>query len=398
MKNYLIKKYIMIRIHRKEDCTGCWACVNICPMDCIEMETDSEGFWYPAVDYNRCDKCGLCIKACPILNKSEAQNESLAYACINKDRDIREESSSGGAFSAIGKYVIEQNGVVFGACFDGEYNVFHDCVDTVDDLKKIRGSKYVQSVIGGSFKKVKKYLQEDKLVLFSGTPCQVSGLTLYLQHKYDNLITQDIICHGVPSPKAWRKYLETFSSKEKIKAVSFRSKDYGWDKFSMKIDTDGGRYIKDLSRDCFLQAFLRNVCLRPACHKCRFKTLNRQSDITLGDFWGIEKLIPEMHDNKGISLVFANTNRGRKILEDLDVALLLRVVNIHQALKYNPPATKSVPPNPKRDLFFRDLERLNFEKLVKKYASDSIFVTLKRFSKRVLSKTKKIITRRAGKI
>ena len=188
----------MINIIKKQNCCGCYACYNICSQKCINMQSDAEGFWYPLVDTKQCTDCGLCEKVCPILNKIIVENHPVAYACINKDSKIRELSSSGGLFTIIAEKVIANNGVAFGAGFDGEFNVVHSCTNRMDGLANFRGSKYVQSCIGDTYKQVKDFLRQGRQVLFSGTPCQIAGLRSYLGKDYDNLICLDIVCHGVP--------------------------------------------------------------------------------------------------------------------------------------------------------------------------------------------------------
>jgi len=190
----------MIRIEDKQICTGCYACLNICPEQCVSMNNDNEGFWYPVVDNERCIDCGLCVKVCPIINRVEYENKPITYACINNREDIRLESSSGGIFTLIAEQIIACGGIVFGARFDDNFNVIHDYVDTKEGLQKFRGSKYLQSRIGETFKEVEKQLEKGRKVLFSGTPCQIAGLKSFLDKPNDSLFTVDIICHGVPSP------------------------------------------------------------------------------------------------------------------------------------------------------------------------------------------------------
>ena len=221
----------MIEITEQVKCTGCSACANICPKQCISMVADLEGFLYPSVDTKECINCGLCEKICPILKKNPIKSDDIiAYAAMLNNTDIRLESSSGGVFTAIAESVIDKNGVVFGAELDENFNVIHTYVETKEELKKFRGSKYVQSVIGETYKRAKGFLDQGRFVLFTGTPCQIGGLYAYLNKDYDNLITQDLICHGVPSPMVWRKYLEFREdiSHAGVRRMSFRHKKYGW--------------------------------------------------------------------------------------------------------------------------------------------------------------------------
>lgn len=372
---------IMIKIEDKQNCTGCQACSNICPEQCISMEFDDEGFWYPVVDIDRCTDCGFCKKVCPILNKVEYENKAKAYACINNHESIRLESSSGGMFTLIAEQVIANGGIVFGARFDDKFNVIHNYVETKGELGEFRGSKYVQSKIGETYKEVKKFLKKGRKVLFSGTPCQIAGLMSFLGRSYDNLIALDIVCHGVPSPVVWQKYIEYQEEivGSKTRRIAFRQKDEGWKLYSLSFTFQNDKeYIQTLKKDLYMRAFLKDICLRPSCYNCQFKTLNRQSDITLADFWGIQNLLPEMDDDKGTSLIFVNSKKGQKMFKEIKDDILYKEVDINEAVSYNSAAVKSAKYNPKRNDFFRDLDRLPFDQLVKKYCSDAISFRVKK--------------------
>ena len=368
-------------IKNKKDCMGCYACSNICPQNCISMENDKEGFWYPKVDLDKCIKCKKCVNVCPIINKTTIENEPLAYACFNKNEDIRMESSSGGIFSLVAEQIILNNGVVFGVGFDKDFNVVHSYVENKEDLNKFRGSKYVQSKIGDTYKQVKNFLEEGIEVLFTGTPCQISGLKSYLGKDYNNLFCMDNICHGVPSPKVWEKYVD-FREKKSVSTtqrIAFRRKDEGWKRFSVSLlfknDTE---YRENVSNDLFMRAFLKDVCLRPSCYACEFKTLHRESDITMADFWGVQNILPEMDDDKGTSLIFVNSDNGQSMFEKIEDTMLYKEVYINEAVKYNSAAIKSVECNPNRENFFADLDNTEFDKLVKKYCTDKLDVRIKR--------------------
>lgn len=385
---------IDLEIENKEDCMGCHACSNICPKSCISMDNDEEGFWYPDVDYNECIKCGKCIKVCPIINKTKVKNNPKAYACINNDENIRLKSSSGGMFSLVAEQVLDGGGVVFGAGFDDEFRVVHSYIENMKDIGQFRGSKYVQSKIGDTYSQVKGFFKQGRNVLFTGTPCQISGLKSYLGKSYDNLFCMDIVCHGVPSPKVWDKYVD-FREKEagsSPRRISFRLKNEGWKRYSVsflfKNDTE---YRKNLREDLYMKAFLKDVCLRPSCYACEFKSLHRQSDITLADFWGIQNVLPDMDDDKGTSLIFVNSDRGQEMLEQIKDKITYEEVDINQAVIYNLAAVKSVEYNPKREDFFRELDSLKFDELVKKYCTDGLLVRVKRkvvaVGKAILMKT-----------
>lgn len=376
----------MIKITDKQNCCGCYACYNICPQKCISMQSDDEGFWYPVVDMEKCIDCGLCEKVCPILNKKIIENQPVAYACINKDDKIREKSSSGGVFTVIAEKVIANNGVVFGAGFDGEFNVIHSWTDCVEGLSNFRGSKYVQSCIGDTYRQVQDFLKQRLQVLFSGTPCQIAGIRSYLGKDYDNLICLDIVCHGVPSPKVWQIYKMYLEKVYQAKAqrITFRRKNCGWKLYSMSFSFDNDiEYSQKLTKDIFMQGFLKSLYLRPSCYNCKFKTLNRQSDITLADFWGIQNVLPEMDDDKGTSLVFVNSANGKSMFDQIKDKILYKEVDINKAVSYNSSAIKSVEANPEREKFFEELDVLPFDQLVRKYCTDKLSKSLKRKAKSV---------------
>lgn len=380
----------MIEIKNKKDCCGCYACYNICPKECITMESDNEGFWYPKIDKDKCINCNLCEKVCPIINPvKRANSKKIAYAGVNKDDQIRVKSSSGGIFSILAEYIIKNNGIIYGASFDENFNIKHKRILCNTDLDLLRGSKYVQSSIGDIYKQVKNDLESNRQVLFTGTPCQVEGLRSYLRKEYVNLITMDFICHGVPSPLVWKKYLEEMkkSKQENIKNIYFRNKDIGWKVFSLKIIFDEKIYINNLSKDLFMKGFLQDVYLRPSCYSCKFKKTNRVSDITVADFWGIENILPKMDDDKGISLIVIHSEKGEQLFDKLSETMILNEVNLNEAIKYNPSMIKSVKYNEKRNSFFAELNSVKeLTDLIRKYTKIS-------FEKRAKNKIKSIIKR-----
>ncbi|MGO4961238.1 Coenzyme F420 hydrogenase/dehydrogenase, beta subunit C-terminal domain [Jeotgalibaca porci] len=330
------------------------------------------------------------MSVCPIINKVKVDNNPpQAYVSINKDDFIRLDSSSGGIFTLIAEKTINDDGVVFGAGYTEKFEVKHKYVDNIEKLAELRGSKYVQSKIGNTYKEAKDFLDMGRKVLFSGTPCQIAGLKSYLNKSYDNLITQDFICHGVPSPKVWRKYVEfrETEAKSKVSSVSFRNKDEGWKKFSVNLSFQNDmKYRKNLRNDPYLKAFLRDVCLRPSCYDCEFKGMHRQSDVTLADFWGIENFFPNLDDDKGASLVIVNSEFGIRLFNSIKPEIEYHEVDLDEVIKYNSAAIKSSEYNPKRDKFLSDLDHLQFNKLVYKYCEDSLVVKLKRRAKRELKK------------
>lgn len=386
----------MIEVTEKKYCSGCHGCYNVCPVKCITMVEDKEGFLYPAVDKNQCIDCGLCEKVCPIINKKERVNNITAYACINKDEYIRSKSSSGGVFSLLAENIINQGGIVFGAGFDDDFNLVHSYTDNIEGISKYRGSKYLQSKIGNAYSIIKDFLEKGYKVLFSGTPCQIDGLISYLGKEYSNLMCIDIICHGVPSPKVFKMYRCNLEKKYRgtTKRMTFRCKDNSWKKYSISLEfSNNDKYISEFNKDIFMRGFLQNLYLRPSCYDCNSKTLNRLSDITIADFWGIDNIAPELNDDKGTSLVLINSNKGKDILNQLQDKIIIKEVECNEAIKYNSSAIKSVPNNPKRDMFFKSLDSNsdNINELIVKYTKISLGKrTYKKF-RGILSKVKKKI-------
>lgn len=346
-----------INIVKKNDCMGCYACYNICPTKCISMETDEEGFWYPKVDTSKCVECGACQRVCPIINGIEkTKNKVQAFGVINNESFVRENSSSGGIFSLIAETVLQKEGVVFGAAFDENYLVSHQEIRTLDELWKIRGSKYLQSRIGDTYEQAKKLLEAGTLVLFSGTPCQIEGLRRYLRKEYTNLIAIDIACHGVPSPKIWETYLKERieESGSKVKSVMFRCKETGWKHYSVRICFENGKeYCNIFESDPYMLSFLLNYSLRPSCGTCHFKGIHRASDITLADFWGIENILPEFDDDKGTSLVLVHSLKGRECLEEIKERIRIEDVDINQAILENKAIIETSTLAAKREKYFK---------------------------------------------
>jgi len=358
------------------------------------MDCDEEGFWYPAPDYNKCNRCGLCVRVCPIINKINVNNkpsyEPSAYACINNDEATRLYSSSGGIFTLIAEQIINQDGVVFGAGFTDNFEVLHKYVETIDGLEELRGSKYVQSKVENTYKQVKTFLSQGRKVLFSGTPCQISGLKSYLNQSYDNLLCIDIVCYGVPSPKVFKKYIvyqeDRFGSQ--VNKIFFRNKNEGWKRYSVYFKFKNNiEYQQTHDKDLYMRVFLKDVCLRPSCYSCKFKSLNRESDITLADFWGIHNLLPEMDDDKGTSLVLVNSNAGKEILDTILDKINFIKVDLSEAIKYNPAAIMSPQWNKNRNYFFADLNNLKFDKLVNKYCKNKLEIRIIKIVKPILIKT-----------
>lgn len=346
----------MIKILDKSQCCGCEACRNICPRQCILMKEDNEGFLYPEVNLADCIDCGLCEKVCPVLHPAKERIPVSVYAAKHCDENIRLASSSGGAFTFIAEKVIDEGGVVFGARFNEQWGVIHDYVETKEKLSCFRGSKYVQSRMGDTYKQALHFLQSGRKVLFTGTSCQIAALKLFLRKEYDNLLTADVICHGVPSPKVWKKYLNEITSTDclSVTDVSFRNKQNGWKNFSLEVDTKGKRlYLRNFKSDLYFDLFLSNMILRPSCYSCPAKSGKSCSDITLGDFWGIENILPEFDDDKGCSVALLYNPKSKYFIEGMDVS----DVAYSQAKQWNPSLEISANCPVNRNYFFKILER-----------------------------------------
>lgn len=375
----------MMDISSKEKCSGCHACANACPKNCIQMASDIEGFWYPQVDKEQCIDCGLCEKVCPIIHKWQPDDtrSTKAMAAINQNEEVRLKSSSGGVFTLIAEEILNQDGVVFGAAFtDGFRSVQHICVDNSSGLEELRGSKYVQSKISDTYKKAKEYLDGGRKVLFTGTPCQIGGLYSYLRKPYDNLYTQDIICHGVPSPMVWEKYVEERERKAatKTQRMSFRHKKYGWKTYAVLFEfTNNTAYVRKFQEDSFMKAFLSDSCLRPSCYNCSFKGIQRQSDITLADFWGIQNVLPEMDDDKGTSLVIFHSTKGQDLFNAINDKVNTQAVELSVVEKYNSAVIKSCEPNKNRTSFLADIQTNDFDKTASKYTKVPFYKKIRRF-------------------
>ena len=375
------------------NCCGCNACAEVCPKNCIEMKADDEGFLMPVVDQAACICCGKCDAVCPILNNTEPDgNQTIAYAAINKNAPIRESSSSGGVFHALAAKTLQNGGVVYGAAFTEDFSaVVHLAAENAEDLHKLRGSKYLQSDLRGVYAAVKVHLQT-RPVFFTGTPCQVEGLLSYLGKPYDNLLCADVICHGAPSPKAWKIYHQFRCRRagHHSTAVSFRQKSAGWKNFSIHFSfQDGQNYDAFFSQDPYMQVFLSDVSLRPSCYNCSFKGSHRRSDLTLADFWGVEHVLPEMDDDMGTSLLLVHTNKGEQALQQIASGLQMQPVSLDNALQYNPSSVTPATVHPKRTYFFENLDTMPFDKLAKKCITPKM--TPRRILGRIWRKGKQIL-------
>ena len=362
----------MIQIKEKQKCCGCTACVAVCPEKCIEMKEDSEGFVYPNVDKEKCVQCGACEKVCPILNvKPDIPFEQTAYIVQNKNRKVLQESTAGGAFTAIAKYILKNNGVVFGAEIGNDLVVRHIYIEKEIELSRFRNSKYVQSCVGNTFKQVKIFLDQEKFVCFSGTPCQIEGLKNYLQKDYEKLITVDVVCRAVPSPLIFRKYVEFQEKKmaDRIKTVRFRDKHYGYKYSTMNIITDRnyGNYHQGVESDPWLRAFFSNICDRPSCHYCHFRKQYHVSDFTIWDCFQVGRFSKELDNDEGATRVLVHTNKGRKIFDVIKWDFHYIQVTPKAIVAGTKEMKESVAPNELRQTFFYDARCMDGTELFRKY-------------------------------
>ncbi len=344
-----------IRINRQENCCGCSACEQACPKQCITLQPEKDGFIYPIVDETRCVDCGICKSVCPVLHHDGGNAPIKVFAEKNKNERIRNTSSSGGVFYELGKSFIQNGGVVYGCALDKDMVARHIRVDCEEELAKLQSSKYVQSDMGHTMSEIKRLLNSGTRVMFSGTPCQTAGLRNYLKKDYPNLFVIDVLCHGVPSPKLFADYLEILGEKfgGKPISVNFRNKQRGWKRLYMEVCFDNGKrhYIYS-GYDRYESMFLNNISLRPACYECKFTKAFRYGDVTLGDFWGIGKKYPEWDDDRGISVVMLNTEKGIEAFKNLEERFdgreeSFETVKAGQRTLYAP-----TQKNPKHDAFY----------------------------------------------
>lgn len=381
----------MIEIKDKADCCGCTACASVCAHGAITMEPDTMGFLYPVVDRSKCVDCGLCDKVCA-FNDSYDTGLNLpkpdAYAVRHKDMHEVETSRSGAAFIAISDYVLENGGVVYGAGYTDHFRVVHKRATTKEERNEFKGSKYVQSDINTVFRQVKKDLKEGLTVLFSGTPCQTAGLNSYIGRKLrERLILVDIVCHGVPGPNLWRDYIAYLEKKQgdRICWVNFRDKQkFGWaaHRETFKF-VNGGKMT-------FSYLFYQHIMFRPSCGKCHFANIMRPSDITIGDYWGWQKTDPDINkDDKGVSLVLVNTEKGREIFDEIKDRMTIIPAKLEDCLQPNLQHPSVF--NPKWRNFEKDYERKGFEYVMRKYGDISWQYRLHNFLGRVVRKFKRTI-------
>lgn len=375
-------------LSEKTRCSGCTACMCSCPSNAISMAADTEGFLYPTIDAAKCSDCGLCLSLCNSLGKQHLHT-TKAYAAVSKNETIRLGSSSGGIFSILAENTLRRGGVVWGAAFDTNFEVCHITIENLEDMKRLMGSKYVQSYLSDSFLQVRRSLDSGREVLFSGTPCQIAGLKGYLHREYSNLTTVDLICHGVPSPNVWKQYINAMerNAGATVRRISFRAKNSSWKRFAISFSfANDTSYLSYHGDDLYMKGFLKNLCLRPSCYACRFKDNNRVSDITLADFWGIERVAPEMDDDKGTSLVIINSDKGNAVFSNIKYSITSKEIEADIIPQYNSASCRSVKPHPQREGFFADMQAANVDimYLLRKYTKDTLKQRVKKLVKRVI--------------
>ncbi len=372
----------MIEINDKSKCSGCGSCINTCPKNAIKMEYDSEGFLYPVVDNSNCIDCSLCDKVCPVIAKTEyGEQLKLAYAVKTKDEKARRKSTSGGIAYSLASFVLENGGVVFGVGYEEGMKVSHMMVDNINDLIKLQGSKYIQSDTRDTYKRAKAILDTGRFVLYTGSACQIEGLYSYLGKDYDNLVTQDFICHGVPSPGLWDKYLKETGFKNATDIV-FRDKSKGWESKSEFLVKNGD---KEIFRESFYTNpysffFAQNYSLRHICYECPFKNGFRRSDVTVADLWGISDILPQEYiDDKGTSLLVVNSTKGKQIFESVSDRVWAKEISYDKAIEHNMMALRSVNKPKTRDKFFEDINEYTFKKAYKIYKpKEPLVLTIKK--------------------
>lgn len=348
------------------ECALCGSCVDACPTGAIAFQKEYLDFHYPAVDTEKCVSCGLCEKACPVLSTVETTDvQRKAYAAKNPDGAIRKFSSSGGVFWALAKTVLSRGGHVCGAVFDANFRVHHLVSNSEADVRRMIGSKYAQSDLTGVYKQIRELLRKGETVLFTGCPCQVAALRSFIGREYENLITADLICHGVPSNTMLRAYLDYQEKKHRatIDTVCFRDKKHGWHRSSVRITfQNGDEYCAPITVDAYMKGFLGGIYLKEGCYDCRFKAFQSGSDLTLGDFWGAEAVCPELDDNTGLSAVTANTDKGDDFLRQCGIDLWGEQVDT--VARYNRNLMIPTKRNPEREPFYAYAEENGYSAAV----------------------------------
>ena len=385
-----------ITVDRKEKCSGCGICSSVCPKKCISMKMDDEGFRYPEIDFSDCINCGKCQTICPVLNRpvqspaTEVKDpaEPEIYASRTADKEVLEACSSGGIAFVIARYYLRMGYIVCGVRMTDDFShAEHICISSENELHYLQGSKYIQSDAVAAYDYIGEILSNGGKVLFFGTPCQIAAVYNRFQKYLSNLVLIDLVCHGVPSQILWDKCREYVTQKynASIEKVNFRSKEHGWEQFGIKINMDNGKEYYSPKNKGFIGLFTKNIFLRPACSECAFKGFDRCSDLTLGDFWGIEMVAPHYDKGRGVSLIMVNSQRGGELIRLIEDEIELEKVECGNLFQYrNKSMIRSVHVPKGREQYMKDLKCLSYEKLEKKYLSIGFMKRIKRKLKRVL--------------
>jgi coenzyme F420-reducing hydrogenase beta subunit len=360
----------------EEMCCGCKACEQVCPTDCISMIEDKKGFNYPFKNQEKCIECGLCEKVCPFVQKKKIDINfnglPKAYYAANKNVDTLMASVSGGVFTSVIVTYCKEDFAIFGVQFDDRFKVIHSYSESIEEAKKYRKSKYVQSDINNSFKQAETFLKEGKKALFTGTPCQVAGLRLFLRKEYENLFCLDLVCHGVPSQNIFDKYIKYIEEKYKGKITDFTfrhkvlNKNGKWNSKNIKVKVNNKDIIHKPNEDLYLKGFHGELFYRPSCYNCQYANPDRISDITMADFWGVEKLIPEDDVHKGISVILVNTPKGQEVLKGLTETMNIKEVSLDFVIESNAQLNRPAKKHLKYEEFFKHINSERFDDVVNK--------------------------------
>lgn len=397
----LSKQTSMIQdITESQDCVGCGACAEICPKKCIQLTENKEGFKYPTINTKNCISCKQCRKVCPALNSEKVKfPNGKVYAAVNKNHSVLMKSSSGGIFSSIAKFVLNHDGIVFGAAFTKDMILIHKSVNNEQNLEDLRGSKYLQSDIQNVFKKIKALISEKRLVYFVGTSCQVAALKLFLKADSEFLLTSDLICHGVPSPKAFKIFLNSLEKQENVKVIKYKFRDKsinGWNcasPTSIVLDNKYGQ-LKEIHyhriQNAYFKAFINGSLNRECCYKCKFTTEERCSDITLADFWGIDKFCKKFHCDYGVSLIIINSNKGKYVFNDIKDSITVQEATYEQAEVVNKCLYESTPRPSIRDYIYNNID-INPQSIITPFITKGVDINyIKFFIKRILRSNPKL--------
>ncbi|WP_029200390.1 Coenzyme F420 hydrogenase/dehydrogenase, beta subunit C-terminal domain [Oribacterium sp. NK2B42] len=360
----------MIKIQRKEDCCGCTACVNACPVNCIQMQEDIEGFKYPHIDRERCVNCHNCEKVCPVINNPKNERKPVAYLARTRDIKLLSKCTSGGVFTELAREIVKNGGIAYGVVYGESFKIQHERISNLTEIERFPGSKYVQSDVGTTFAQVKNDLIAGNQVAFCGTPCQVAGLNNFLGKEYRNLLLVDLVCHGVPSPKLWRAYVDYIEQKHgKLRFANFRSKRLGYHVSVMEERFESGKtQIGSARTNLMSKCFFQNAADRPICYECPFKTVSRCSDITIFDGWHASEYIPGLKDDdKGYTVILVQSERGKKALSEYRDLFNLYEINVERAISLDGRmAINSVKRPQIREEFYSLLQEYGIEKTVEK--------------------------------